>query len=506
MSTLKTLLETKSKKKNPCYIHFTKKPSCQSPSAIFHHPEETYVLPKLLKAEGISFSSTTLHETEPLFWESRIPVGTISYWFIPLTMHSDDTFRYLFEKESLSSITYLIKALIKEYPNLKPLLQQKSFFLQQETAQVGIVHSLRLFHESHISLPQKAIRVLKIALMCHEIGYAFGSKEDRLYNSYPFAQIMAEKLGCSEEEQNMLELLFFDPSSPKSHELPPFDILFKEAFLARSHAISPGSWIPLKAAYQEALSSFQTKPTTSEEIELLRSFSKQTISSLCFGLNPLQGSLPTRRLFSSYIWEERDALHRDGIHLKRLREKYEQQILHTPHSPWKGKFWQWLDSKLVEKPLSPALYLKDEQKQSYCPIIFEGKLYTHERTPICSQELIFVIDGQNRLYVGVKKDGNGPEDPSFNHASFTSAAPVATSGKITLDAEGYPILLRNASGHYRPKIQETTLALLTLKERGIDIGRLQVEYSSDSIDKLPNMEGTRFLSLFQNSLKNSNAY
>lgn len=500
--SLQSRFEASSQKNTPLYLHFTKKPSCHNPSALFHHPEEASLLPKLLKASNVSFASSSLHEVEPLFWNGQIPTGTVSFWLMPQGVHADDTLRYWFEKGK-PPFSSILRALIREYPNLKPLLDQKSLLLKQGTVHDAILKSYLTLYEKPMSLPKEAMRVLKVVLLCHEMGNILGPREEMFDNSYPFAQMFAEKLAFSEQEQNMLELLMSSAVSAKdetaSEKKSTFEQLFHESFFARSHDMSPFAWISLKAAYLDIIDSFEPNmPQGHSDLWILtQEFSRQTFSSLCFGLTPLQGGLPTRRLYSSYMWEQRDPLHRDGLRLKRMRERYEQHLLHYPQSPWKGKFWQWIDDKFSQRPMAPTLYLNEEQRSSYCPRIHEGKIFTHDGQPLAPKEFMFVIDRHERFYMGEKKDGTGPDDWSFNHASFTSAAPVASAGKITLNAEGKPILLRNSSGHFRPKIQETVLTLRLLQRLGVDIDHLQVEFSSDAIDKLPTMEGSRFLSLFE---------
>lgn len=488
------------------FIRFITPPSLHHPIAIFCTPQENTELSRLLKKRGLSATSATFSTHTPLFWQDCIPEGTPSFWLLPRSLHSDDMLRFWFETATFASLPQTLSAFVQQYPNAQPLLLQKSVYVKQGTVLAGIIKSFTLLHTLKPTVPASMKKVLKIALICHEMGACFGPRKNLGYNSIPFALMLAEKLGLKEKEQTLLELLLSSPQKtkqPPSHDSSEsLKLLIDEALLAAQHKISPYEWLTVKAAFTQIVSSLSSQEPLKATIytEPLKKYPQKTISCLTFGLRPLQGILSTRKIFSSYLWEVRDPLHRDGLKLKRLRERYEQELLANPKSQWKGQFWEWVDEKLAAKPLPGTKYLEKSERLAYEPCIKNGKLYTHNGKPLVSQETMFVFDQDQTLYVGQKKDAVHPKDLSFNHASFTSGAPVAAVGKFVTDIDGRPIVLRNVSGHYRPKIHETIVALLCLQQKGLDISKMTVEIKSGFTGKIPEMSGDRFLLLYNKDI------
>lgn len=492
------------KMKQTCYIHFLKKPAFDTPKTLFYPPNELEQWTKALQEQSTP-SHTNCIEVEPLFWNDRIPTGTDSFWLTARSPRSDDVLRFWFERGSFSTLPSVFSFVQFSYPNAERLLHQRSRYLKKGSVKEAIIKSFEQLNSLSSSLTKEQVKVLKVALVTHEMGSQLGSKEELAYNSIPFALMLSEKVGCTTQEQNMIELLLSSPPLFLNHESQDkenpssFGLLISDAIQAAQKRLSPKSYLEVKSIFTQILLSLMDDKK--QTVSFLHPFKPETLSSLCFGLLPLQGQHAGRKLYSSYLWEIRDPLHRDGLHIKRLREKYEQLILDHPDSPWKGKFWRWVDENTAKKPLSPTLYLSYDARERYQPVFKDGRLYTQEGQIIKEKEVMFVLDTSGRLYVGEKKDASSPSEYSFNHASFTCGEEIASSGKITVDGEGKPVLLRNMSGHYRPKIAETALALLTLKEAGVDLSLLLVSVQSDPVEKLPKMKGDKFLSLFQERIQ-----
>lgn len=493
------------KMKEVYYIHFITCPTLDEPTALLYPPHELNNWKKTCKTNGISTTNTNFCEMEPLYWNNRIPGGTDSFWLISSSPRCDDVLRFLFENQNKKSTEHILTFVRQSYPNVQLLLKQKSRYFKDHTIEEAICKNFEQLQILSPHFSHEQMRVLKIALICHEMGSQLGPLEELSYNSLPFALMLAEKVDCSEKEMRMLELLLqqspinIKETSTEPSKIPTVQDLFKATLAIAEEEISPAIFLPIQETFLKILLSNDTQQPHLQLSSLLAHFNTQTLASLCFGLHPFQGVLPARKIYSSYMWEVRDPLHRDGIYLKRAREKFEQLVLEDPQSSWKGKFWQWLDAQKSKKPHASTLYLNEEQKEQYRALFKDGKLYSNNGKIIASQEVMFVLDTHNHMYVGQKKDATEPGDFSLNHASFTAGKPVASSGKIGTDAEGHPILLRNVSGHYRPKIYETTLALQFFQAAGIDINKMLISIKDDPVEQLPKMKGDRFLSLFQNA-------
>lgn len=210
----------------------------------------------------------------------------------------------------------------------------------------------------------------------------------------------------------------------------------------------------------------------------------------------LPAVLPTIHVHPIYSLEREDSQHRDGRALQKCKSKFDHMIHKNPKSDWKGKFWTWLDSELKHHPLPPTRYLNETERKDYSPEIRHGRLYKKKGTAI-SNEVMFVIDTEKKLYVKRKKDAETPRKFSYNHASFLSGAPVVSAGKITLNHEGKIVLLKNASGHYQPGKKEMVVALKVFQEKGIPVKNIQVSMRNS---KIPTMNGKAFLKKFENKL------
>lgn len=83
---------------------------------------------------------------------------------------------------------------------------------------------------------------------------------------------------------------------------------------------------------------------------------------------------------------------------------------------------------------------------------------------------IYVSDTLHRLYIGIKSSG------AFQHASFLSGARISSAGIIGIDS-GQLTYLSPLSGHYRPTTRSFRNFIDSLKDQGVDMGKVKVSKS-----------------------------
>ncbi|KAK4155544.1 hypothetical protein C8A00DRAFT_41822 [Chaetomidium leptoderma] len=83
---------------------------------------------------------------------------------------------------------------------------------------------------------------------------------------------------------------------------------------------------------------------------------------------------------------------------------------------------------------------------------------------------IFVADTSFRLYVGIKNSG------AFQHSSFLQGSRILAAGSIRI-RDGRLASLSPLSGHYRPPASNFRAFVKSLKESGVDMGRVSVSKS-----------------------------
>jgi hypothetical protein len=83
---------------------------------------------------------------------------------------------------------------------------------------------------------------------------------------------------------------------------------------------------------------------------------------------------------------------------------------------------------------------------------------------------IFVADTSFRLYVGIKNSG------AFQHSSFLQGSRISAAGLIRI-RDGRLTSLSPLSGHYRPPASNFRAFFKSLKEAGVDMGRVSVSKS-----------------------------
>lgn len=307
------------------------------------------------------------------------------------------------------------------------------------------------------------------------------------YNSWPIALCIAEKVGLSELEGRAVKALIEAPlpCDDKKMKLNEPLAFLEEARTASQIGIAPGEWLEMKVVYWRALSSLwkkvpeQTKNAIAFVAGVRRRYAVLCPFGISRGLSAFKGPLEIRGLFSTYIWELRDAQHREGLPLKRRRDKYEHMLVDNPSSAWKGHFWDWLSKE--SQGLFPNTYLSREELEAYRAVFSEGRL-VHPTVPQGEVEMMFVIDDWGHLYLATKKEAENKEVLGFNHASFLSGGPVASAGKLVFK-DGYPTVLTDRSGHYRATIYEVVRALKVLEQHGVDIETLSVSIDCDTFDQ-----------------------
>lgn len=425
-----------------------------------------------LRKYGAEFAHVPLEEIVPLFYEPAAPQGTTTCWLEGIHETSDDILRFIFHAGILPTIQAKT-ALVREFPGLGCLLREKSHYRSDCTVGEVIERLLRISSKNP-ALPPDQRLVLHVAFFSHELGAVFGPDSEIFYNSWPLALAIAEKMGFSESQKTLLEALLSATPFGKPPRLPEVPALLqREAITASDGEMLLQEWIQLKLSFLRATTQqFHAAASYASYIrtyEQLLSHPQLHNIGLPLGKKMLVGRYSVRRLFSSYIWEERDPLHRDGLSLLRRREKFEHMILEHPHSPWKGRFWDWLNKESPKEPLSTGIYLKPEERSGFL-VKFENGQLTFPSLPQVEGELemMFVVDACGNMYIGQKRDGKGKEETSFSHAGLVGGGPVASAGKIFF-TNGRLSGINDHSGHYRSGAPEMKVALEVLKRHGVDL-------------------------------------
>jgi len=117
--------------------------------------------------------------------------------------------------------------------------------------------------------------------------------------------------------------------------------------------------------------------------------------------------------------------------------------------------------------------MNDKEREQYRARFDDGVLVFPKLPSIEDVEMMFVLDEWGRLYIGMKNDGERPDEKGFNHASFLGGRPVASAGKLIF-REGRVIGITDHSGHYRCGRNELALALEALQKMGVTINQVHV--------------------------------
>jgi hypothetical protein len=466
-------------------ICFESMPDFLSPVAILCKACDEHKIRKTARSLEMPIKEAHWYFTTVLDDMNGVPLGTTSSWVTGINNNSYDILRYcLFHKELTQ--TLFAYMLYPEFPSLKNLLKMKSRYRKDCTIGEMVCRTSHALDRQAEKLPEWHVRVLRIALVTHEFGGPFGDDTEIGYNSWPLSLAVAEKMGLTKQEKKALQALIEDPpvvavqkaeKKKKEKEDPLFLSFVQESRTASEIGISLQEWLQIKACFYEILS-IQGKPPGRRQsvAQTIKCLQKRYSSILPFGVPRgtlfCHGPLKTRDMYSSYIWEVRDPLHRDGLFLKRWREKFERMIVEGKKVSGKGHFWDWLNKELQDKPGFPNDYLKDSERDA-CRAWFEGGALVAPQLPSLDEvELMFVVDDWGRMYLGLKNDGERPQDRRMNHASLLGGRPVASAGKL-LFKNGSVVGITDHSGHYRSGPDEMAVALSVLEKMGVSLGQVK---------------------------------
>ncbi|XP_024520420.1 IQ domain-containing protein IQM1-like [Selaginella moellendorffii] len=188
-----------------------------------------------------------------------------------------------------------------------------------------------------------------------------------------------------------------------------------------------------------------------------------------------------RKLAFEHWLEAIDARHRYGHNLHKFYKIWFSSGTTEP-------FFYWLDvgegrqvehedcsrAKLFKEQID---YLGPRQRKEY-EVSIENGVWRYLDGKIIDtgvvdddDKWIFVMSTTGRIYVGQKKKGK------FQHSSFLAGGAATAAGRLVL-MNGILELLEAHSGHYRPAEEDFRYFLNTLKDKGVDMSRVKVEYSS----------------------------
>jgi hypothetical protein len=419
------------------------------------------------------------------------PRGMRSSWFTGLSDTSDDILRYCLLQKPLTSSLF-VYTLYPEFPNLQRLLCSKSRYRKDLSLEEVVCFTSKELEKHVKRLSKFSQRVLRVALATHELGSSFGEDRDLGYNSWPIALLVAEKTGLTEKEKMSLQALIDDSSLIKSQKRDTKkkkDLLFlaflKEMGTASEIGICLQEWLQIKACFHEILVSLGKKASgeSQEIVQNINSLKETYKALLPFGIPRgmlfCQGPMETRSVTSSYLWEVRDPKHRDGLSLRRWREKYEHMLIEGTKTSWKGRFWGWLEKEVKNEPICSNCYLHEDERRGYLAKFEHGVLIN----PIFllseeEIEVMFVIDDWGRMYLGLKNNGEEPNAICLTYASFIGGLPVASAGTLTLRG-GRPVGISDHSGYYRCGPPGMARALTVLEKMGVTSFQVITSQSTD---------------------------
>lgn len=479
-------------------LRFDSMPDFSSPVAVICRLEDKHRIYRCAKSEGITTHDASWYTRKPLLYRGYIPEGSVYSWFLGLNENSFDVLRYCLLDEPMT-MELFSGTLYREFPQLEGLLASKSRYVPELSLAESICVTSKALSDDGKELSALFRSTLKVALFTHELGIPFGPPQEAPYNTWPLALLVAEKAGFREYQKRALCALINSPLQEEK-ACPPCEAFFKEALVAAKIGMPVGEWLRLKWWYWKMIQSlFKDTPRYAKEaLQRLQSLQSQFQVYGSFGIPcgayVCHGPLPVRSLYSSYLWEVRDPQHRDGLSLKRRRDRFESMLLENPRSSWKGRFWDWLQKEAHD--CYPNRYLTDRERLEFKALFQEGRLVK----PVLPKsdeeiELMFVIGEDGQAYVGYKKEAESSDLPGFNHASFFAGGPVASAGKIRF-LQGVPVAITNKSGHYRSTTGEMVIAIQSFQKLGVNIDALWV-YLDHGGEKREFPSGIAFLDSYQ---------
>lgn len=453
-SSPKSLSDFLSSCKHP-FLIFSEQPQLHNPLEIIVSQRDkksltNWELNRTKKTSNENNLPFTLTIIPPYFEE--LPQGAGPSWALGRSSNSPYALQYAFNALSTQDLIDFIQL---EYPNLYELLQKQSSFKPHQSIGkrfASLDESIHSSEKDYTSTPDQR-RFLRIATLAHELGHPFGPKEELYVNTYPIFLSLLEQNGFQTSYVHVLDWYYLQ--NPPSH---PLRLLFQIDRLTYRSGLKKEDVL---SAYMHLNTLFgKTEKINPSHINLFKSH-----ALYLSGKKASSPRYPLRLLFSNYFWETRDAQHRDGMSLAKVRLKYERSMLKNPHSSMFGRFSSWLDKKGYQK--SSTCYLKASDLEQY-RVEFQGQHLVKPSLSLPSKEVMFIISEDGTIYSGIKKDGT-LEEQSFSHASFLGGAPVICAGKFEVDASGKILSINSLSGHYRTCKKEMRNAKEILERKGLEI-------------------------------------
>lgn len=181
-----------------------------------------------------------------------------------------------------------------------------------------------------------------------------------------------------------------------------------------------------------------------------------------------QGSFEGSKTLSDSYWKERlDPLHRPNTELQALWAEFVKDATHNGRD-----FYEWLriKGKAAKQQVS---YLTDDQRIAY-KFTFTGSniLFSQEAQDAGMNnydgEVIYVLDGTDSFYFGVKSVG------TFHHSSMLAGAPVAGAGTMIVRHRAISEV-NNHSGHYKPGMEEMRKVAKAMAVRGAAVDAIDMK-------------------------------
>lgn len=101
------------------------------------------------------------------------------------------------------------------------------------------------------------------------------------------------------------------------------------------------------------------------------------------------------------------------------------------------------------------------------------------RSPDGKGPLMFVVDGDGRMYAGTMEVG------AFHHSSFLAGEPVSMAGELVLNRNGVITEMTNKSGHYRPTTEQYVAFVSTL----VNVHGVAPRFAAKHVDISTNERG-----------------
>eukprot|EP00123_Amoebidium_parasiticum_P016502 comp23462_c0_seq1/m.39187 comp23462_c0_seq1/g.39187 ORF comp23462_c0_seq1/g.39187 comp23462_c0_seq1/m.39187 type:complete len:280 (-) comp23462_c0_seq1:256-1095(-) len=250
-------------------------------------------------------------------------------------------------------------------------------------------------------------------------------------------------------------------------------------------AVSP--WVKTVSLAQLCLMEFpkQTPSAVMNTCKLTprEKFRRAARETALFAKGTLRANGLARTLVTSHWLEAIDSKHRYGSLLKKYFKRWLEEDTDQDFFFWldhgEGQHCsidvQKADKFITREDLenSRVKYCTPAERKQYATSVKGDRLVFAESgatVHTADGVWIFVMDPQGTLYVAPKQRGN------FHHSSFLAGGPTLAAGRLTVD-DGVITSLEAHSGHYRPERRHFEALLARLSEVGLDLSRVQVDWS-----------------------------